>query len=70
MTKAQTMWAGVNCLLTLNENMLRIEIDLSKEFGESKSGKTKVIASTLGFVNLAGVGKPDILVGVNVNKKK
>jgi hypothetical protein len=45
---------------------LTLEVDLSKEFGDSKSGKTVVIASTSGTVRLDG----GLMIGLNVNKKK
>lgn len=46
-------------------NKLTIEVDLTKDFGPSKSGKTKVVASTGGFVLLEN----GISVGLNVVKK-
>lgn len=46
---------------------LVIEVDLSKDFGMSKSGKSTVIASTEGNVSLP---KPndEIKIGLNVYK--
>ena len=46
-------------------NKLTIKVDLEKTFGPSKSGKTTVIASTLGNIQLA----PGIFLGLNVYKK-
>jgi len=46
---------------------LTIEIDLSQEFGRSKSGKTITIASTGGFQ--AVKGQDGISMNINVCKK-
>ena len=43
---------------------LVIEVDLSKSFGPSSSGKTIIIASTQG--NVSPAGHPDVKVGLNV----
>ncbi len=47
---------------------LIIELDLTQEFGPSKSGKTVIVASTEGSVPVPS--KPEIQVGVNVYKRK
>ena len=47
---------------------LVIKIDLSKEFGASKSGKTTIIASTEGNVPYND-GEQVVFVGLNVYKK-
>lgn len=52
-----------NVITKKKGNKLIIEIDLSQEFGFSKSGKTISIASTLGNKNIEGV-----FVGLNVYK--
>ena len=44
---------------------LIIEIDLTKEFGPSKSGKTITIASTRGNQQVEGT---DAIIGLNVYK--
>ena len=44
---------------------LIIEIDLTKEFGHSKSGKTITIASTRGNQQVEGT---DAIIGLNVYK--
>lgn len=44
---------------------LIIEIDLTMEFGPSKSGKTITIASTRGNQNIEGT---DAVIGLNVYK--
>ena len=47
---------------------LIIEVDLTQEFGPSKSGKTIIVASTEGSV--PAPSNPEIQVGVNVYKSK
>lgn len=47
--------------------IMTITVDLGKEFGPSKSGKTTIIASTEG--NPAVEGTTGIFFGVNVYKK-
>lgn len=47
---------------------LIITIDLSKEFGDSKSGKSVTIASTEGNVSVEGV--TDVKLGLNCYKPK
>jgi hypothetical protein len=44
---------------------LTIVVDLSKNLGPSKSGKTTIVASSKGNVEVA----PDVLMGINVYKK-
>jgi len=56
-----------NVALKVVGTKLTIEVDLAKTFGDSKSGKSVVIATTGGNVSLAdGVHK----IGVNVYKDK
>jgi len=45
---------------------LVLTVDLSKKVGDSKSGKSVVIATTGGNVDVGG----GIMVGLNVYKKK
>lgn len=49
----------------VKENKLIVEIDLSKEFGPSKSGKTITIASTRGNQKIEG---SNAIIGLNVYK--
>ena len=49
-------------------NNLVITVDLSKDFGRSKSGKTIIIASTQGNITEQGPDGP-VTVGLNVYKK-
>jgi len=46
-------------------NILTITIDLSQSQGRSKSGKTEIIATTSGNVNLADAG---VTLGLNCYK--
>jgi len=57
-----------NIKISVKGNALTIEVDLTKDFGPSKSGKTTVIASTEGIVKLEG--KEGVIIGVNVNKRR
>jgi hypothetical protein len=49
----------------INGDKLIIEIDLTKEFGLSKSGKTITIASTRGNQKIEGT---DAVIGLNIYK--
>lgn len=57
-----------NVEMKLDNNILTIKVDLTKEFGPSSSGKTIIIASTEG--NISVPDKEDIKIGLNVYKKK
>lgn len=54
-----------NIDIKIAKNKMTIEIDLSKNFGKSKSGKTTIIASSEGNKMVA----PDVYVGLNIYKK-
>ncbi len=41
-----------------------IEVEMDQDFGPSKSGKTRIIASTEG--NISAPGDEDVKVGLNV----
>jgi len=56
-----------NVEMNVQDNILTIKIDLSKEFGPSASGKTIIIASTEGNVSIEG--SEDKKIGLNVYKK-
>jgi len=49
----------------VKDGKLIIEIDLTKEFGPSKSGKTIAVASTRGNQPIEGT---DVIIGLNVYK--
>ena len=57
-----------NVSMKQDGKILTITIDLSKEFGLSKSGKTTIIASSEGNQSVAN-GDDVVYVGVNVYKK-
>jgi hypothetical protein len=57
-----------NVDMAIEGNVLTIRVDLGKEFGESKSGKSITIASTEG--NVAVPGHEDIKIGLNIYRKK
>lgn len=48
-------------------DILKIKINLAKNFGASKTGKTQIIATTEG--NQPVEGKPGVYVGINCYKK-
>jgi len=54
-----------NVEIKQDKKKLTIEVDLTKDFGPSKSGKTTIIASTEGNHKVDGT---DIVVGLNVYK--
>jgi hypothetical protein len=57
-----------NVEMKVEDNILVIKVDLTKEFGPSASGKTIIIASTEG--NIAVEGHENAKIGLNVYKKK
>jgi hypothetical protein len=56
-----------NVKMALNGSLLTITVDLTVEFGDSKSGKTTIIASTGGNQLVYGRGEK---IGLNVYKSK
>lgn len=57
-----------NIDMTVEGNILTIKVDLTKEFGLSSSGKSIIIASTEGNVNVPDHAEAKI--GLNIYKKK
>ena len=55
-----------NVNMKVTGNILTIEVDLSKEFGPSASGKTIQVASTQGNIGVPG---SDTKIGLNVYRK-
>lgn len=53
-----------NIEMKVEKNVLTIRVDLKKEFGKSKSGKSLVIASTEG--NTSVEGTDGVKIGLNV----
>jgi len=60
--------ANDNVVMKVDGDKLTITVDLSKDFGPSKSGKTIVIASTLG--NKEVKGHEGTMIGLNIYKHK
>ena len=57
-----------NVEMSIDGNILTINVDLTKEFGPSSSGKTIIIASTEG--NVAIPKREETKIGLNVYRKK
>jgi len=57
-----------NVEMKIEDNILIIKVDLTKEFGPSASGKTIIIASTEGNISIPD--KENIKIGLNIYKKK
>jgi len=55
-----------NVDMKVEGNKLIITVDLSKDFGPSKSGKTTIIATTGG--NISVPGNEAVRVGLNIYK--
>ncbi len=55
-----------NITLSVDGDILKIEVDISKDFGKSKSGKTTVVASSEGNVQVPD--HPNMRLGINVYK--
>jgi hypothetical protein len=58
-----------NVELSRDGKHLIVKVDLEKDFGLSNSGKTTIVASTQGNVDVPGA-EGEIKIGVNVYKKK
>lgn len=59
-----------NVNMRVEGKKLIIEVEMDQDFGPSKSGKTRIIASTEG--NISAPGDEEVKVGLNVyrpNKK-
>lgn len=57
-----------NVSMTVKGSILTVQVDLSKSFGQSASGKSTIIASTQGSVTVPYKGK-EIKLGLNVYAK-
>lgn len=57
-----------NVAMEVKGNVLVIKVDLTKDFGPSKSGKTISIASTLGNKKIEGAD--GVVVGLNVYRPR
>ncbi len=56
-----------NAKLKVEGNKLTIEVDLSKEQGPSRSGKTIIIATSSGNKPIEGT---DAVIGLNIYRKR
>jgi len=56
-----------NVEMSVDKNVLTITVDLTKDFGPSKSGKTIIIASTEGNKGIPGT---EAKIGLNIYKSK
>ena len=56
-----------NAILKVDGNKLTITVDLSKDHGPSKSGKTTIIATSSGNQKIEGT---DAMIGLNVYTKR
>lgn len=52
-----------NIDMKVSKNILTITVDLSKNFGQSKSGKSEIIATSEGNVSIPGT---DAKIGLNI----
>ena len=57
-----------NIEMRVEHGKLMITVDLSTELGPSASGKSIIIATTAGNVDVPGA--PDVKIGLNVYRKK
>lgn len=57
-----------NVVMSVKGSVLTITVDLSKEYGASKSGKTTIIASTGGNQSVPGATNGAV-IGLNVYRK-
>jgi hypothetical protein len=56
-----------NVTTSIKGSILTITVDLSKDFGRSKSGKSTIIASTGGNISV-DPKSPEIKLGLNIYK--
>lgn len=56
-----------NIEMKMEGEILVIRIDISKRYGQSKSGKTTIIASTNG--NVSAPDNPEVKIGINAYTK-
>ncbi|HOJ95236.1 MAG TPA: hypothetical protein PK024_00140 [Methanospirillum sp.] len=57
-----------NVDMKVEGTILTITVDISKDYGESKSGKSITIASTEGNISIPG--HEEIKIGLNIYRKK
>ena len=66
-TTKQAKQIGKNISATLEGNTLTLVIDISKDYGLSSSGKSRIIASSEG--NQAAPGDGEIKIGLNIYRR-
>ncbi len=54
-----------NIEMKVEKNILTIKVDLTKTFGQSKSGKSEIIATTAGNIGIPGT---EAKMGLNIYK--
>ncbi len=57
-----------NCKTRIDGKTLHLEIDLTRELGPSKSGKTTIIATTAGNKEIPGAD--GAVIGLNVYRRR
>ena len=57
-----------NLEMNVEHGTLTITVDLTKDLGPSASGKSVMIATTEGNVDVPGA--PDVKIGLNIYRKK
>lgn len=63
----QSLTAGKNVSMSVDEKgCLTIKIDLTKDFGNSASGKTVIVGTTSGNVPIGDTG---VTIGINAYRK-
>jgi len=60
----ETREMAKNVTMRVEGGKLIIEVEMDQDFGLSKSGKTRIIASTEG--NISAPGNEDVKIGLNV----
>ena len=66
-TTKQAKQIGKNIAATLEGTTLTLVIDISKDYGLSSSGKSRIIASSEG--NQAAPGDGEIKIGLNIYRR-
>lgn len=64
--KKEEVKLGTNMDMKVKGNILTITVDLSKNFGTSSSGKSQIVATSGGNIDIAGAN--GIKIGLNIYK--
>lgn len=62
---AQSVEVGPGIAAVLEGTILTLQVDLSKEIGDSQTGKSRVIGTSLGLKPVY-VPDPNVKVGINI----